>query len=136
MSLLGRFLMKLLFSDPKTSQLQKETKSISQMNKEISINIRSKSATTILTNLIAQIKNSRSSYVKPKHQNDLLPAIYKDIYGEQHFTGNFEDSAISSLNSSIRLKYYLQWVLVIFLHFVVFWFLPSKSNYATQQKYY
>ena len=47
-----------------------------------------------------------------------------------------DPESLKNMNVSIKLKYYLQWGLVIFINIVIFWFLPSKSNLAAQNHLY
>lgn len=131
----GKVAIKYFFSESKVSFLTKNAKSINQVNQVPYIDIYSRSANSILQNLIEKIRRGRSSYVKPSDAS-LIPLMYKDNFGEQHFSDSHEDSAISNLNTSIRLKYYLQWTLVILVHLITFWYMPSKSNNYSQGHYY
>jgi hypothetical protein len=72
-----------------------------------------------------------------KSKENLLPSDNPKFESTKPlFFFKSEEKSISSMHSSIRLKYYLQWFLVIFIHFVVFWYLPSKSNNASQGHFY
>lgn len=100
------------------------------------IDITSRNANTILTNIINQVRHGNTrSYVKAR-KSDLIPNNNNDVDDDDYAAHLNDRNAISSLNTSIRLKYILQWFLVIFVHFVVFWYLPSKSNNTIQGHYY
>lgn len=71
-----------------------------------------------------------------RSRKTLIPTEASKFENEKPICNKSEERSISSLNSSIRLKYYFQWFLVLFVHFVVFWYLPSKSNNASQGHYY
>ena len=116
----------------------KENRNLGQINHldpESSIDLNSKSANSILYNLVIQIRHNRNSSIANK-QNSLLPDEYNGFFSSHNYDEALRNSTLSSLNTSIRLKFVLQWFLVIIIHLMVFWYLPSKSNMTTQEHYY
>lgn len=123
-----------------------QTKSIASENKnkqELNlvsetpkIDITSTEAEIILRNLVQQMNKSSTYFIRPKTV-ELMPINQNTgEYRSRQTEVQTEERALSKLSSSIKLKYYLQWFLTIFIHIVLFWYLPSKSNNATQGHYY
>ena len=121
---------KSVVSDTKSKQ---ELNLVSETPK---IDITSKEAEVILRNLVQQMNKSSTYFIRPKTV-ELMPVNQNQgEYRSRYTEVQTEQRALSKLSSSIKLKYYLQWFLTIFIHVVLFWYLPSKSNNATQGHYY
>lgn len=97
------------------------------------VDFASQETKNMLNNLVHQINKTSTYFIKPKNQDLLMSTCNVDDLPEMQES---EATTLSRLNSSIKLKFYLQWFLVLFIHFVVFWFLPSKSNSASQNHFY
>ena len=113
----------------------KNSREINHLDPEHSIDLKSQSANSILYNLVIQIRKNKNLSMIHK-QNNLLPNEYNGFYSSHDYDEALHNSTLSSLNTSIRLKFALQWFVVIIIHLMVFWYLPSKSNKTTQEHFY
>ena len=117
---------------------ENENKNLREMNfqnQSSSVDLKSKSASSILSNLIIQIRHNRNSNAVSRQDSLLLHEHY-GFHSSHDYYKALNNSTLSSMNTSIRLKFVLQWFLVIVVHLMVFWYLPSKSNMTTQEHYY
>lgn len=102
--------------------------------KNVIVDITTSDSEAILNNLVQQMNKTSSYFCRPKRNNLIHPDDGGDSPNRRTIVHT--DDRMSSVSSSIKLKYYLQWFLVIFIHFVLFWYLPSKSNNASQSHFY
>ena len=110
-------------------------KALSIANKNVKVDIKSKESEGILHNLVEQMNKSSTYFLRPNKTSLILQPGDGDETPRRTIVRT-DERVISSLNSSIKLKYYLQWFLVFFIHLSVFWYLPSKSNNASQGNFY
>jgi hypothetical protein len=88
-------------------------------------------------NILRKMKKSTRHYGNTSENKDLM--MYDGSYSDDEKESSHEFYDLETqidLNETIRLKYYLQWFLVIIVHFIVFWYFPSKSNMLAQNHYY